>query len=104
MGTAYWSVYLRLVILGTDIQASLSELEKTVVDNIGDGFGSMFAKMGRVLGKKILPKAVGAIKKVASKKSVKDIGNLLLEKGMDAAAEITGYFYKFFVLYSIIAD
>ena len=71
---------------------------------MGDGFGSMFAKMGRVLGKKILPKAVGAIKKVASNKSVKDIGNLLLEKGMDAAAEIRGYFYKIIVLYSRIAD
>jgi hypothetical protein len=70
----------------------------------GDGFGSMFAKMGRVLGKTILPKAANVIKKVASNQSVKDIGNLLLDKGVEAAAEITGYFCKILVFYSIIFD
>ena len=59
----------------------------------GSGFGSFFAKMGRKLMplvKKAIPMTKNVVKKIASSKSVQDIGNSLLEKGIDTAATIAG--------------
>ena len=59
----------------------------------GSGFGSFFAKMGRKLlplVKKAIPMTKNVVKKIASSKSVQDIGNSLLEKGIDTAATIAG--------------
>ena len=59
----------------------------------GSGLGSFFAKMGRKLlplVKKAIPMTKNVVKKIASSKSVQDIGNSLLEKGIDTAATIAG--------------
>ena len=59
----------------------------------GSGFGSFFAKMGRKLMplvKKAIPVTKNVVKKIANSKSVQEIGNSLLEKGVDAAATIAG--------------
>ena len=59
----------------------------------GSGLGSLFAKMGRKLlplVKKAIPMTKNVVKKIASSKSVQDIGNTLLEKGIDTAATIAG--------------
>ena len=59
----------------------------------GSGFGSFFAKMGRKLMplvKKAIPMTKNVVKKIANSKSVQEIGNSLLEKGVDAAATIAG--------------
>ena len=59
----------------------------------GSGFGSFFAKMGRKLMplvKKAIPLTKNVVKKIASSKSVQDIGNSLLEKGLETAATIAG--------------
>ena len=59
----------------------------------GAGFGSFFAKMGRKLMplvKKAIPMTKNVVNKIASSKSVQDIGNSLLEKGIDTAATIAG--------------
>ena len=59
----------------------------------GSGFGSFFAKMGRKLMplvKKAIPLTKNVVKKIASSKSVQDIGNSLLEKGLETATTIAG--------------
>ena len=59
----------------------------------GSGFGSFFAKMGRKLlplVKKAIPMTKNVVKKIANSKSVQEIGNSLLEKGVDTAATIAG--------------
>ena len=59
----------------------------------GSSFGSFFAKMGRKLMplvKKAIPMTKNVVKKIANSKSVQEIGNSLLEKGVDAAATIAG--------------
>lgn len=59
----------------------------------GAGFGSFLAKMGRKLMplvKKAIPMTKNVVNKIASSKSVQDIGNSLLEKGIDTAATIAG--------------
>ena len=59
----------------------------------GNGFGSFFAKMGRKLMplvKKAIPMTKNVVKKIANSKSVQEIGNSFLEKGVDAAATIAG--------------
>ena len=59
----------------------------------GSGLGTFFAKMGRKLlplVKKAIPMTKNVVKKIASSKSVQDIGNSLLEKGIDTAATIAG--------------
>ncbi len=59
----------------------------------GSGFGSFFAKMGRKLMplvKKAIPLTKNVVKKIASSKSVQDIGNTLLEKGLETATTIAG--------------
>lgn len=65
----------------------------TPLQQSGSGFGSFFAKMGRKLMplvKKAIPMTKNVVKKIANSKSVQDIGNSLLEKGVDAAATIAG--------------
>merc|ERR1712141_958010 len=57
----------------------------------GSGFGSFFAKMGKKLlplVKKAIPMTKNVVKKIANSKSVQDIGNTLLEKGIDTATNI----------------
>ena len=59
----------------------------------GSGLGTFFAKMGKKLFplvKKAIPMTKNVVKKIASSKSVQDIGNSLLEKGIDTAATIAG--------------
>lgn len=59
----------------------------------GSGFGSFFAKMGRKLlplMKKAIPMTKNVVKKIANSKSAQEIGNSLLEKGIDTAATIAG--------------
>ena len=59
----------------------------------GSGFGTFLAKMGKKLFplvKKAIPMTKNVVKKIASSKSVQDIGNSLLEKGIDTAATIAG--------------
>ena len=59
----------------------------------GSGLGTFFAKMGKKLlplVKKAIPMTKNVVKKIASSKSVQDIGNSLLEKGIDTAATIAG--------------
>ena len=59
----------------------------------GSGFGSFFAKMGRKLlplMKKAIPMTKNVVKKIANSKSAQEIGNSLLEKGVDTAATIAG--------------
>ena len=57
----------------------------------GSGFGSFFAKMGKKLlplMKKAIPMTKNVVKKIANSKSAQEIGNSLLEKGVDAASTI----------------
>merc|ERR1712223_1606001 len=59
----------------------------------GAGFGSFFAKMGGKLTplvKKAIPMTKNVVNKIANSKSVQDIGNSLLEKGIDTATTIAG--------------
>ena len=59
----------------------------------GSGFGSFFAKMGKKLlplMKKAIPMTKNVVKKIANSKSAQEIGNSLLEKGVDAATTIAG--------------
>ena len=59
----------------------------------GSGLGTLFAKMGKKLFplvKKAIPMTKNVVKKIASSKSVQDIGNSLLEKGIDTATTIAG--------------
>ena len=59
----------------------------------GSEFGSFFAKMGKKLlplVKKAIPLTKNVVKKIASSKSVQDIGNSLLEKGLETATTIAG--------------
>ena len=53
----------------------------------GEGWGSFFSGLARI-GKKVLPYATRGIKKLVKSDVVKEVGNTLLQNGVNAATDI----------------